>query len=82
MNVMLVSYALLGFPFIEMLRKYLAHFLNSHSFNWNFTVSLTFSIFRHGLKRSLLWKESFICLRKLPLMRLTIKAIDRFRDMI
>ena len=45
MNVMLVSYALLGFPFIEMLRKYLAHFLNSHSFDWNFTVSLTFSIF-------------------------------------
>ena len=45
MNVMLVSYAPLGFPFIEMLRKYLAHFLDSHSFDWNVTVSLTFSIF-------------------------------------
>ena len=71
MNVMLVSYASLGFPFIEMLRKYLAHFLNSHSFDWKFTVSLTFSILAR-IKKVFALEGIIYMLTKTP--------IDAFND--
>ena len=71
MNVMLVYYALLGFPFIEMLRKYLAHFLDSHSFDWNVTVSLTFSIFS-TVKKVVTLEGTINMLTKTP--------IDEFND--
>ena len=71
MNVMLVSYAPLGFPFIEMLRKYLAHFLDSHSFDWNVTVSLTFSIFS-TVKKVVALEGTINMLTKTP--------IDEFND--
>ena len=71
MNVMLVSYAPLGFSFIEMLRKYLAHFLDSHSFDWNVTVSLTFSIFS-TVKKVVTLEGTINMLTKTP--------IDEFND--
>ena len=51
LNVKLASCAPLGFPFIEMLRKNLAHFQDSHSFDWNASVSLTFTPFLALLAR-------------------------------